>query len=145
MNQEKCWSKIGEPVITQKSGKRQKRTNLFCGLNASFEPIAPYLTEENCRAASFERWFESQFLSAIPANSVIVMDNARFHRKAVLFELLKTYNTWYGTEFQILFLPPYSPDFNPIEQFFAVIKGKVKRMSYKGISVVERLKSILKI
>jgi Transposase and inactivated derivatives len=132
-------------VVAERSGQRKKRINLFCGLNSRFEPIAPYLTEENCRSTNFEQWFESKLLLTIPPDSVIIMDNAKFHRKAVLFERIKTYNSWYGTQLKLIFLPPYSPDFNPIEHFFAVLKGKVKRLAHTGKSVVERLHSVLEI
>jgi len=46
------------------------------------------------------------------------MDNARFHKKSVIEEIIK------DTEHEVLFLPPYSPDFNPIETVFANIKNR---------------------
>jgi transposase len=145
MNPDRCWSPIGEPLILERSGGRRRKINLFCGLNYKFEPIAPYLTEENCRADNFENWFELQFLPKLPSNAVIVIDNARFHRKDILFDLIKRYNLWFDTQLSIIFLPPYSPDYNPIENFFAVTKGKVKRLGDGNRSVEERLIDILKI
>ena len=49
-------------------------------------------------------------------NSVIVMDNARIHHDNELITLLE------GLGCRIVFLPPYSPDFNPIETAFLTIK-----------------------
>ncbi|MDR1606755.1 MAG: transposase [Streptococcaceae bacterium] len=43
-----------------------------------------------------------------------------------------------------MFLPPYSPDYNPIENFFAVTKGKVKRLADRIKSVKARLIDVLK-
>jgi len=43
---------------------------------------------------------------------LIVMDNARFHRKNILEKIIKE------TEHCLLFLPPYSPDLNPIEKLW---------------------------
>jgi transposase len=134
---------VGTPLVDERSGGRRKRVNLFCGLNHKFEPIAPFLTEENCKAENFEVWFELQYLQQLPSDAVIIMDNARFHRKAVLLDLIKRFNAWFDTQLSIIFLPPYSPDFNPIENYFGVLKGKVKRLHIKGETVKERLKLCL--
>src|SRR4051812_24522852 len=53
-------------------------------------------------------------------NSVIVMDNARIHHNNELVELLE------GLECCVIFLPPYSPDFNPIETAFSTIKSWIR-------------------
>ena len=85
---------IGKPNHVEYSGQQQKRINLLCGLNSDFQPIAPFLTEENCCSTNFEQWFETHLLLNVAPNSVLVMDNARFHRKKVLFDLIKKYNDW---------------------------------------------------
>ena len=51
-------------------------------------------------------------------NSTIILDNARFHRKEDVFQIVEE------AGHQVLFLPPYSPDFNRIEQDFAIIKKR---------------------
>src|SRR3954464_4907009 len=53
-------------------------------------------------------------------NSVIVMDNARIHHDNELIALLK------GLGCRIVFFPPYSPDFNPIETAFSTIKSWIR-------------------
>ena len=53
----------------------------------------------------------AMLLKNVETGSVIVMDNATFHRKKELEMLAKQ------SSCKILFLPPYSPDLNPIEQF----------------------------
>jgi len=131
-------------VIENRSGGRRKRINLFCGLNHKFEPIFPFLTDENCNAQNFERWFE-RLLHSLYSDAVIVMDNARFHRKAVLFDLIKRFNELYDTQFSIIFLPPYSPDFNPIEKFFGILKEKIKRLFLTGWEMEDKIKHVLNI
>jgi len=54
-------------------------------------------------------------------NSVIIMDNARIHHDSNLVSLLK------GLGCRVIFLPPYSPDYNPIETAFSVVKSWIKR------------------
>jgi len=53
--------------------------------------------------------------------SVIIMDNARIHHQQGLINLLEGYGV------KVEFLPPYSPDFNPIEEAFAAVKTWVRR------------------
>lgn len=61
--------------------------------------------------------------------SVLVMDNATFHCSDRLKELYEAAGV------KLLYLPPYSPDFNPIEEFFAELKAYIKRHwnKYKGL------------
>jgi len=54
-------------------------------------------------------------------NSVLIMDNARIHHNANLISLLEELGC------HVVFLPPYSPDYNPIETAFSFIKSWIKR------------------
>jgi transposase len=53
--------------------------------------------------------------------SVLVMDNASFHRSDRIDQLCAAAGV------KLLYLPPYSPDLNPIEEFFAELKSFIKR------------------
>ncbi len=52
----------------------------------------------------FEKWFQEQLLSTLPKETVIVMDNAAFHRKKQLFSIAEE------NGYRLIFLPPYSPE-----------------------------------
>ena len=54
-------------------------------------------------------------------NSVIVLDNAKVHHGSRLASLCDAAN------FLLIYLPPYSPDLNPIEKVFLVLKSQPKR------------------
>ena len=54
-------------------------------------------------------------------HSVIIMDNARIHHDAELIETIEALGC------KVIFLPPYSPDYNPIETAFSTIKLWIKR------------------
>jgi transposase len=58
-----------------------------------------------------------------PRNSWLILDNARFHNRDRLFSIAETHG------FNLLFLPRYSPDFNPIEHVRANIKSWLRLYS----------------
>lgn len=66
----------------------------------------------------FHGWVKEVLIPELPKDSVIVMDNATFHKREDTQALLKRHGH------QILWLPPYSPDLNPIEKMWAWVKKK---------------------
>jgi len=63
----------------------------------------------------FERWFTDCLLAETPRGYAVIMGNAKFHRKTQLRKLARG-KAW------LLFLPPYSPNYNPIEKTWANMK-----------------------
>lgn len=108
----------GEKVAGKISGKKFKRTNIVAGKCGS-KIFAPLQYQGSTDSQLFEFWFKNLFLKEIPTGFSIVMDNASFHRKAILSEMaVKAGCT-------LIFLPPYSPDLNPIEFFWAWLKRRL--------------------
>jgi transposase len=54
----------------------------------------------------FETWFETRLMCELPSDSIIVMDNAAFHRKRRLCLIAESYGH------TIVFLLPYAPEYN---------------------------------
>ena len=108
-------AKRGVKVYAQKPGQRQKRTNIVAGLWGK-KHVAVRCYEHTTTAAFFEDWFEFDLLAEVPEGSLIIMDNASFHRKKKLPKIAERHG------FFVLFLPPYSPDLNPIENSWANFK-----------------------
>lgn len=73
----------------------------------------------------FEQWFEHKLLphcQPYPApRSVVLMDNASFHHTEQIVELCNVAGV------RLVYLPPYSPDFNPIEEYFGQLKMYIRR------------------
>jgi putative transposase len=84
--------------------------------------IEPYQYWETMESQFFEAWFEHRLLPALPPNSVIVMDNASFHRKSRLPGLAEE------AGHRVLFLPPYSPELNPIENYWSWLKRQLRKI-----------------
>lgn len=56
-----------------------------------------------------------------PVNSVALLDNIGFHKSLQVQKLAEAYGV------RLLFTPPYSPECNPVENFFAVVKGVTRK------------------
>jgi transposase len=104
----------GEAVKEVMPGKKFERLNVIGALCAG-EYFAVEFYRHTTKAEFFERWFEYDLLPKIPKGHTIIMDNASFHRKKKLRKLARG-------KVRLLFLPPYSPDFNPIEHSWANMK-----------------------
>jgi putative transposase len=87
--------------------------------------------EHTTTSEFFEDWFKNELLPRVPKGYTIIMDNARFHRKSQLYLLAVE------ARVKLLFLPPYSPDFNPIEHGWANLKRWLRdNMAYWGCPVL---------
>ena len=77
----------------------------------------------------FEDWFKNYLLKEIPKGYTVIMDNAKFHRKEILHKLARG-------NVRLLFLPPYSPDYNPIEKSWANMKQFLRDnlLKYQSVS-----------
>jgi len=74
-------------------------------------------------ALLFEAFVEEALLPVLPKGSVLVLDNARIHQGQSLREKVEAAGC------SLLFLPPYSPDFNPIELAWSWIKHCVRTLA----------------
>lgn len=111
-----AWSPKGKKVYGLRSGHTRPRTSLLAArMGQTFE--APILFEGTCNADIFNMWIEDHLAIHLNQNHVVVMDNATFHKSTKTRELIEQ------TGATLLFLPPYSPDLNPIENDFAIIKS----------------------
>ena len=78
----------------------------------------------NINSDVFYAWAVQQLLPALPKNAVIVMDNATFHKRKDIIDAIQ--NKGHIVEF----LPPYSPDLNPIEKKWAQAKAIRRKFNY---------------
>ena len=71
--------------------------------------------------AVFNAWIIQDLLPKLPENSVVIMDNATFHKGVDMVKALQ------AEGHTLLYLPPYSPDLNPIEKKWAQVKATRRR------------------
>ena len=108
----------GEKIYEKVRGNKFERTSIVAA-QAKNEILAPLQYKGMMHSQFFEAWFEKHLIPKLAQGSVIVMDNASFYRKKRLYELAEQYDV------KIIFLPPYSPELNPIEHFWHWLKKKI--------------------
>ena len=123
------WAKRGVKIHGKVSGNNRKAVNLIMAQRGK-EWLAPMLFKGSCTHHTVRAWMEKLLLKELDEPSLVIMDNAPFHNKPQMQELLE------AKGHTMLPLPKYSPDFNPIEQSFAIIK---KRRIFAGKSLEEIL------
>ena len=84
------------------------------------------LFSTNVNADIFTAWITQDLLPKLPEKSVLVMDNAAFHKRQDTLDAIQ------NAGHTPLFLPPYSPDLNPIEQKWTQAKA-IRRQKRCGI------------
>lgn len=100
--------------------------------------IAPWQYSGTMDSALFESWFEKCLLSCLEKSTTIVMDNASFHRKKQLYEICSKYG------YNLIFLPPYSPELNPIEKYWFVFKHRIRAFLRINISLNDAIHYVLR-
>ena len=95
-----------------------QRTRTPTLIAARFEDTftAARLFEGSCKAYDFNDWLAEQLCPRLTSKQVVILDNARLHKTPKTRQLIEASGA------SLMFLPPYFPDYNPIEHDFANIK-----------------------
>jgi transposase len=81
---------------------------------------------------AFRAWVAQMLLGELKAGDIVVMDNLGSHKGAEVRRLIRSVGA------RAWFLPPYSPDLNPIEQSFAKIKHAMRAAQERTVEAVTR-------
>ena len=103
------YSNKGQKCFGEYNWQLKNQTNAI-GAIYNNQLFAVGLYDCSVNSDVFHSWVSQLLLPNLPKNSVVVMDNATFHKRQDIQELIE------DAEHTILWLPPYSPDLNPIEQ-----------------------------
>lgn len=93
---------------------------------------APWILDGPMNRAAFETYIETQLAPTLQPGDVVIADNLSSHKSAKVQEILKAQGCW------LLFLPPYSPDLNPIEMAFAKLKAHLRRLEARTFDTLMR-------
>jgi transposase len=93
--------------------------------------IAPMLLDGPMDGECFLAWVEQMLAPKLKRGDVIIMDNLPAHKVAGVREAIEAEGA------KLLYLPPYSPDFNPIENGFAKLKAHVQKAAARTFDALE--------
>lgn len=83
--------------------------------------LAPMTFEGYCDTGLVEAWVKQSLVLELKPGQVVVIDNASFHKSVTIRELIEQAGC------KLLFLPPYSPELNKIEKFWARLKHYLRK------------------
>jgi transposase len=115
-----AWARRGERAYGKAPRNRGKNTTLLASM--SVEGMGPCLAVVgSATKAVFEAYVERVLAPSLSPGQVVVMDNLSAHKGEKVRELVEERGC------EVLFLPPYSPDMNPIEEAFSKVKGLLRK------------------
>ncbi len=119
------YAPVGRRCAGRHDWQARGRTNVI-GALLGRALLAVALFQGPVNADVFHAWVTQDLLPRLPARAVLVMDNAAFHKRADIREAIA------AAGHTLEFLPPYSPDLNPIERKWAQAKA-IRRRSQCSI------------
>ncbi len=129
------YSPKGQRLIGERSGRRFARTSIIAGLHEG-RPVAPMYFKGYCNTDVVLAWVKEELLPRLKAGMTVIWDNATFHKSLRIHEAFKNAGV------RLLFLPPYSPDLNPIEQFWARLKAHIRRIQTPYFHITQALEQV---
>ena len=91
---------------------------------------APWVIDHPMNRETFDTYVETQLAPTLQQGDVVILDNLSSHKSAKADAILRQRGAWF------LFLPPYSPDLNPIEMAFAKLKAHLRRIGARTIDAL---------
>ena len=90
--------------------------------------VAPMVLDGPVNGEWFEAYVAQVLVPELKPGDIVVMDNLSSHKRAAVRERIEAAGA------SLLFLPPYSPDFNPIEKAFAKLKALLRKAAERTVS-----------
>ena len=99
---------------------------------------APFVLDQPINGTSFTQWVEEQLCPTLSPGDIVILDNLSSHKKPTVRNAIRARGA------RLLFLPPYSPDLNPIEQVFAKLKHLLRKAAERSVEATwQRIGSLL--
>jgi len=93
---------------------------------------APFVIDAPMDRRIFETYVETQLAPTLKPGDIVISDNLAAHKSAAAEQAIRAKGAW------LLFLPPYSPDLNPIEMAFAKLKALLRARPIRTIDALWR-------
>ena len=120
------WAMRGARLMAKAPGGHWKTTTLVAGLTTD-GLIAPVVLDGPMNGDAFIAYVEQFLAPALEPGQIVIMDNLPAHKVTGVAQAIENVGA------ELLYLPPYSPDLNPIEMSFAQIKTQVRRGKHRQV------------
>lgn len=127
----------GERLVEYVPHGHWKTTTFVAGLRAS-GVIAPLVVDGAINGEIFLAYVQRYLVPELKRGDIVILDNLSSHKVAGVQEAIEAAGA------TVMYLPPYSPDFNPIEQVFAKLKALLRKAEERTVSRLwDRIGTIL--
>jgi len=127
----------GERLVGKIPHGHWKTTTFVAGLRST-ALTAPCVIDGPMNGNAFLAYVEQVLAPTLAPGDIVVLDNLSAHKVAGVREAIEAVGA------RLLYLPPYSPDFNPIEQLFAKLKALLRKAAERSIDGLwSRIASLL--
>lgn len=123
------WSAKGRRFAAYAPFGKWKTQTFIAGLRCH-GLTAPFIVDAPMNSRIFETWIDTQLAPTLSPGDVIILDNVGFHKSERAEQLVKAKGAW------LLFLPPYSPDLNPIEMAFSKLKALLRKRAARSFDAI---------
>ena len=119
----------GERLVGRVPHGHWKITTFVAGLRCD-AVTAPFVIDRPMNGLIFRTYLEHCLIPTLTPGDIVIMDNLPAHKVAGVRETIEAVGA------RLVYLPPYSPDFNPIEQFFAKLKALLRKAAERSVDAL---------
>ena len=131
------WAPRGEKLVAR-APLGKWRTLTFLAALRHDRIDAPCVLDGPINGLSFTCWVEQFLVPTLDPGDIVIMDNLGSHKGAAVRTAIRAAGA------KLLFLPPYSPDLNPIEQVFAKLKLLLRKAAERSVDATwQRIGTLL--
>ena len=121
------WAPRGERLRLGIPHGHWKTTTFVAGLTLR-GMVAPFVLDGPINREAFETYIERVLVLSLRPGDIVIMDNLSSHKSQRVRDLIEAAGA------SLLYLPPYSPDFNPIENAFAKLKALLRKAAERTVN-----------
>jgi transposase len=123
---------LGERLVAKVPHGHWKTLTLVAALRVD-RVTAPYVIDGAMDGPAFLAWVEQVLVPTLKKRDIVFMDNVRTHKIAGVAEAIEAAGA------ELRYLPPYSPDLNPIENAYSKLKSNLRKGAARTVAALSRL------
>jgi transposase len=131
MTRTRGWRQRGRALVAKVPHGHWKTMTFLAALRHD-RITAPFVFDGPINGDAFTAYVEQVMVPTLQPGDVVVLDNLGSHKSTKVRQLIRAAGA------HLLFLPPYSPDLNPIEQVFAKLKALLRKAEERTVEAVWR-------